>query len=269
MKRHIISLVFATQLSVGVAHAGVNEGDADFYAISDLTYEASAHPTLIGGKPANPIHWTANFYSVSADGSCTSTLIGPNVLFTAAHCVGNGKNVTVTKASVTYEGTCTHATQYATNTTADYALCLMNKPVPAEKYERVNTDPSLLKIGNNLLLTGFGCTKTGGGGGNDGVYRMGEAPIQVLPAMANNDIVTVGKVALCYGDSGGPAYILFDGREEGARIQVSINSRGNIYNTSYLSSVSTTMAINFITSWSNNNNAKICGIHVEAISCHK
>jgi hypothetical protein len=175
--------------------------------------------------------------------------------------------VKITQAGKEYQGTCTHSPDYAENLTADYALCLLTEDVADTTFELINTDPNELKVGDPLLLTGFGCTQIGGGGGNDGVFRLGEALIQVLPAGDNNDIVTKAESALCYGDSGGPAFILYDQCDTGRRVQVSINSRGNIYDTSLLSSLSTPMAISFMQKWASVNKALICGLHKEAKKC--
>jgi hypothetical protein len=270
MKRLLLTVVLSMVGASSLAFGQANEGDLIAYPIGELSASDSAGPTLIGGRPVkNPADWPANFYSTSASGSCTSTLVSETVLLLAAHCVGSGRKVTIEMPGKSYTGTCSHANEYAGNQTADYALCLMTEAVPVTAYERVNIVPTLLKVGVDLSLTGFGCTTTRGTGGNDGVYRIGEAPIQVLPAGTNNDIVTKGEVAVCYGDSGGPAYLLLEGSEDGSRLQVSINSRGNIYNTSYLSSLSTDMAVNFMRAWTEANNAKICGLNADAKGCHK
>ncbi len=269
MKPTTTLIAISLSITMSVANAGQNSGDIEFHAISELTYDVNAKPTLIGARAAKPSNFPANFYSLSADGSCTSTMVASEVLFTAAHCVGNGKDVVINSNGRSYTGKCTHAAEYSSNSTADYALCKMSQAVPLPFYEKVNLDKTLIKVGQELLLTGFGCTQRGGGGGNDGVYRIGEAKVQVVPAGQNNDIVTLGSVALCFGDSGGPAYLLLDGTKDGSRLQVSINSRGNIFDTSYLSSLSTGTAINFIKSWALNNGVGICGVHADAANCRK
>src|SRR6267142_4209869 len=103
-------------------------------------------------------------------------------------------------------------------------MCLMESDVPAIRYESLNADSARVQIHTELLLTGFGCTTAGGTGGNDGNYRIGEAKVTKVPVDGNNDIITTGEVALCYGDSGGPAFVFLDAGKK-RRIQVSVNSR--------------------------------------------
>jgi hypothetical protein len=138
--------------------------------------------------------------------------------------------------------------------------------IPGIPYERINRDPAAFKLHAEILLTGFGCTATDGSGGNDGKYRIGEAKVAELPSGTNNDIITRGKVALCFGDSGGPAFLYLD-RAKKRRVQISVNSRGNIVDESHLSSTSTQAALTFFQSWSEKNQVKLCGLHNDATGC--
>jgi hypothetical protein len=135
-------------------------------------------------------------------------------------------------------------------------------------FETINTNPGLLNTGKNVLLTGFGCTKTGGGGDQSGtVFRVGEAKIQALPNPAHNFIITKGKAAVCLGDSGGPAFVQ-PGKDGGPRIQVSVNALGNNNDVSLLASLATPAADAFFREWSGTHNVSICGLHTEATKCH-
>ena len=115
-----------------------------------------------------------------------------------------------------------------------------------------------------VRLTGYGCVQPGGGGGNDGVFRIGNARVTRLPSGSNNDTVTSGGAALCFGDSGGAAYVLDD---NGGRRIFGINSRGDIRTTSYLSSTYTASFRNFVASWAQSNGQRICGVHADAPGC--
>jgi len=242
-----------------------NQGDIRFWAVSDLAYDPT-EPALLGARVAEPVDYPATFYSASRSGRCTSTVIGPRVLLTAAHCVGNGAVATVRRSGRDSRSVCTHAPGYPANKTADWALCLFDAPLNGLRYERISIDPRLVGVGSELLLTGFGCTRPDGTGGNDGIYRIGEAPITRLPQGSDNDIITRGSVALCFGDSGGPAFAYLDPQRR-RRVQVSVNSRGNIQDTSYLSSLSTAASIQFLREWSARNGARICGLHSDAPNC--
>jgi hypothetical protein len=244
-------------------------GDVSFKAVSDLVFPLGA-TVLIGARPADPADFKASFYASSASGACTSAMVGPRVLLTAAHCVANNGNVALARAQETWSGTCEHAPGYQTDETADWALCALDRDMPGVPYERVNTNASLVPVGAALLLTGFGCTQPGGTGGNDGIYRIGDAVVRQLPTSGSNDIVTKARggqtAALCFGDSGGPAFFITN-RQKRRRVQAGVNSRANIRDTSYLSSTSTADATTFLRDWSTRKGLKICGIQADVAGC--
>src|SRR5690606_31297364 len=90
---------------------------------------------LIGGTVADPNDWPASPWV----GNCSSTLIGERVLLTAAHCVSNGGTKTFNIGSTRYTGTCTHHGSYRSNSTADWALCLLTTSVTGVPLETLAT----------------------------------------------------------------------------------------------------------------------------------
>jgi hypothetical protein len=228
--------------------------------------EELPEPVLINGRVADPKDFPASVYSSQGNSRCTATVVGERVLFIAAHCVSNGGTAAFRIGSERYTSTCTHSSDYRGNSTADYSLCVVDKAVEGIPYENVNQDESLVGVGDEVLLTGFGCVQPGGGGGNDGKYRVGEAKVLRTPSGNNNDIVTGQGAALCYGDSGGPAFKYLDAAKT-KRVQISINSRGDIARTSYLSATHTNQGKRFIKAWSDKSGLKICGVHAEAKGC--
>lgn len=241
-------------------YEAINYGDIEFLEISEYNAQI-VHRDLIGGTEADPKDWPASF----ATTNCTATLLGPKVLQTAAHCVGNGRTASLRIDGTSRSATCTHHPSYSRNSTADFALCVFKEAIEREWYEKVMTEAEKdkLAIGKKLRLAGVGCTKPGGGGAKFGTFRTGEATITRLPSTSNFDTVTRGGAALCYGDSGGSAFY-----EEGEdRWVIGVNSRGNIYDTSYLSSVYTNSAQTFYRDWAADKGVVICGIHSEAEKC--
>jgi len=210
---------------------------------------------LIGGEPAKPEDWPASVYARAGGAACSSTVVGERVVLIAAHCVSDGKSIEFAFGPQKYTAKCTHSPDYRRDTTADWALCLTDRKVDGVLPELVAQDGSWCAKGVKVRLTGYGCTRVGGTGGNDGVYRIGEAEVTSCPSR-DNDTVTKGGAALCYGDSGGPAFREYD---DGSREVFAVNSRGDIRTTSYLASVFTAKAKSFFTSWQEKNGAWICG----------
>lgn len=219
-------------------------------------------PTLIGGQPADPKAWPASVYARAGNSACSATVVGEKALAIAAHCVSNGGSVTFSVGANQYSARCTHSPKYRGDSTADYALCAIDKVVTGIEYENLATDTSWCAVNAEVTLTGYGCVRSGGGGGNDGIYRIGTAKIITCPTRSN-DTVTRGTAALCYGDSGGPAFYV----KNGERVVFGVNSRGNISTTSYLSTWTTTDGKSFIASWASQTSLKLCGVHSDARGC--
>jgi hypothetical protein len=230
---------------------------------------------LIGGQEVGPNDYPGVFYTAQGPYRCTGTLIGSRVVASASHCMDDGGELTLEYKGKQYTGTCTHAPEYGSdqsgNPTADWALCLLSEGIPDAIAESVNTDANRVTKGTELTLTGYGCTQPGGGGddGEQPKLRVGHAPITEVPWSTDTynsyDLVTTGSSALCFGDSGGPSFVV--DATTGKRYQTGINSRGNISDTSYLSALHVPSAQAFYKSWAEQNGVKICGIHSDATGC--
>ncbi len=248
------------------------------FAIFSFFISVSAnaqHVDLIGGNEASRVDFPA---SVSAQfpvpggyGACTATIVGPQALLLAAHCISDNPKGSFTLGANRYNISCSATTRYQKGTDHDLALCKIDKAVTGVTFETVNIDQNLVKVGDVVQLTGYGCitpNRNGSGsGGNDGIYRIGEATVQTLPdSKYSYDFETLGKSALCQGDSGGPAFKYLDQNKK-FRVVISANSKGNIVDTSYLASTSTPASLEFFKTWSASNGVKICGVDSSATGC--
>jgi hypothetical protein len=229
-----------------------------FNRVSDLTIDPDATPSLVGGVvPADPKQWSGIFYALIGKDFCTATLVGDRVLLTAAHCVQGSLKIAIGTGKDKNEGDCTASPDFSSDTTADWALCKMQRSIAGAKAETINADLSAVESQNELLLTGFGCM-VASGPGNSGTFSIGPATVVSTPN-GTNYIATFGAVAACYGDSGGPAFVGSDTSKPATRSLVSINSRGNSATTTLLSSIATHTAICFFQKWALDNHLVING----------
>lgn len=214
---------------------------------------ASAGSRLINGKPVEPGTYK-DVVRIRSNGSgCTATLVGPRVIITAAHCAATGATATFTVNGTEYSARITRAPLYDQGKDHDVALGLLPSAV-------TGIDPATVggkaATGVALTLLGYGCINPGGGGGNDGILRIGES---VITGFSNYDMVSKkpGGAALCFGDSGGPAFVW----ESGKRLLVGINSKGNIQDTNYNANLDRSESKTFLQNWAQQNNVEICGVN--------
>lgn len=205
--------------------------------------------TLINGKPVPAGEYLDVVY-VSVSGSrCTATLVSDRTVITAAHCVRTGGKLTFSVLQNQYSAVCTRSPIYPRKD-HDIALCKTDRAVTGMKPRNVGTEK--VKVGSTVTLLGFGCRRSGGGGGNDGTLYFGDA--QVL-SFSNLDIVSGKGAALCFGDSGGPMM------QHGNIIGV--NSKGNISDTSYNADLSLEQSVSFMKKFAEDNSVEICGVTSE------
>jgi hypothetical protein len=269
-----------------------------------VTDEVRVVPTAeIGGdavRPALPGQWPATLFPLYSEGKCTTTLIGPKVALTAAHCVKHKEVVefSVDGTKTPYSMTCEwhiasgyHAppgvpgrgwpAQQRVAASFDYALCKVDREVVGISFERLAKPPQgSVKLKDRVMILGFGCTNLETLRGY-GTLRIADTSIARMPGLDGDNYFEIGAYSTsgsyyCQGDSGGAVY-----RQIGPKITereiVGVNSvviaedvggALQIAGPSYSASLQSPMAKGFIESWENRgSDYHVCGYSSTHLNC--
>lgn len=251
----------------------VEESTVVFELFPDVP-TSGVSPQLINGAVVDPQDFRG-IARMTTGGTCTAALIGPSALLTAAHCMGNGQQISFVVGGTSISALCTHAPEYNPffNPSDDLALCLLARQVTGLAYETVKLD-TVPNVGSEIVLTGYGCTAQNGS--IDGQLRVGRtkavtdqqakdaATTYNVPLGETNSIYTLsdvpaGGAVLCPGDSGGPAFEA--GLDpKGPRKIVGVNSRTTFNDgVSILAAVASADGAAFIRDWADENGQSVCG----------
>ena len=224
-----------------------------FTFFSLFSSSAPAGSRLINGTPVKAGTFP-QVVRINTNGSgCTATLVGRNVLITAAHCAKTNDVSNFKLAGKSYQARITRSALYP-GKDHDVSLGVLTENIPSD----INpiSVGGVAEKGTALTILGYGCTQPGGTGGNDGVLRIGPS---VITGFSNYDFVSkkAGGGALCYGDSGGPAMT----ENMGRLVILGINSKGNIKDTNYNTRLDSAESQAFLTKMADEKNLEICGIN--------
>ncbi|MBX9596404.1 MAG: S1 family peptidase [Roseomonas sp.] len=257
-------------------------GTLEMGAVSNLPQDGTG--TRVGNaEEVNPRDWPAtfraNFTVGGRDYTCSSTLLGPQALLTAAHCVGSDGKVVLVRlragGAEQVEARCTiHPAYLNGDASADVAMCLPASPVSAAHYENISVEP--LPRGAAVRLMGLGCT--GDGQPADGKLRIGSTTLLRLPGEVRLSGGSVhwaetppgrqtGVGYLCRGDSGGPT---LHEAVSGRPVIRAVNSAAYPdTGTSYVTALWSPPIRAFVLEWAQDNRQPLCGVPGNATGCRR
>ena len=134
---------------------------------------AAADSRLINGTPVDPNTWK-EVVRIRSDGAgCTATVVGPRAIVTAAHCAKSGGTAAFTLDGKTYSAVMTRSSLYPAQD-HDVSLGLVTPEITGILPASVGGSANK---GDGITILGYGCITAGGGGGNDGILRIGDSTI--------------------------------------------------------------------------------------------
>lgn len=192
---------------------------------------ATGSVQLSNGTPVQSQDWLSLVFAVTQSSTvpvyCTASLVGPNVLLTAAHCLDRGSAV-LRPAALVIQGepfsmACSVPQAYlaaryrppSPRSNADFALCRISfGPTPPVEIRRLKfdvVDEDALRLGQPVLLSGYGCTNFRAENGrlvstpSERVLNVGDGAVTAAAGgFVSYRADAASAPALCPGDSGGP-----------------------------------------------------------------
>lgn len=181
---------------------------------------------IIGGSLAPAGKWPDAVAVLGNQGSCTGTLIAPDVVLTAGHCVGGMTTVIANTTDYNTQGgarsTIKSHTAYPNwETTYDVSVIVLNTPLTGVTPRPVaTTECTMTSFASkpSVQLVGFGATDVNAQNANTKLYEVtvpvtdatcGNAALGCKPAVAPSGEFAAGDGVKdsCNGDSGGPVYL--------------------------------------------------------------
>ncbi len=189
-------------------------------------------------------------------GNCTGTAVGPNTIFTASHCVTNGKRITYTPRfnGQKYAMTCSRHPQYNDRTVLnDWAFCKLDSGTFPADMPLASFEARTPEEGEKLLLNGYGAPTVG-------THHWGP---ELMDRLSGQDLVLCGRVVLGGGDSGGSLLAWSDDRSGKSGFKIlGVNSRAG-GGCSYFNAISDQRFWSFARPYEASNSHKICGVSLK------
>jgi secreted trypsin-like serine protease len=194
-------------------------------ALAFASSGASDPSQVIGGTVVPAGKWPDAVAVLGAQGSCTGTLIAPDVVITAGHCAEvNPSQVIANTTNYNAAGGITAQVKSITaypswETSYDVSVIVLAAPIQGVTPRLLGTDCTFQSFANGaqVHLVGFGLTDTAGQGDNTTLHEA-TAPVTdadcsggngCVPGIAPGGEFVAGGSGTdsCFGDSGGPVYL--------------------------------------------------------------
>lgn len=192
---HRCSVAFILSLLAGACVAPESESAPK----TSQGYQPIVGGTVDNGDPAVPAIYIGG-------GLCTGTLISPHVILTAGHCISPAN-----QTQVDFNGTVIQAVATQDHQTGDIGLIAMQSAGPVAPIP-IAREPLDNHIGELVRIVGFGVTCENC---NDSdVKRQGTATLDHVTLEEGGLVYTTNDPqGTCYGDSGGPNFMMINGVE--------------------------------------------------------
>ncbi|MFM6927152.1 MAG: S1 family peptidase [Bdellovibrio sp.] len=190
---------------------------------------------IIGGVKVEPgtqvMRSTVAIYDMSEQALCTGSLISSDIVLTAAHCVGKqpSKMLVIFTNDIKHAETDSKLIRFVSKArvhkdynankrfnAADIALVKFVGGLPAGYAPvKILNKPELLKTGSNVGVAGFGLSHPEDARTGDGSGVLRTTSIKILNSKYSATEISLDqsvKRGACSGDSGGPAFMMVNGR---------------------------------------------------------